>query len=399
MEDRMGRWHLTTFFRVPLDAFLRDFGILSGVLIVLGASEFHAARAIGEAIAHRRWLSIFLPCCPTKLSTMKAAFIRQPGPPSAIEYAELPDPQCGPGQVLVRTAAVSVNPIDTYIRGGAKYWELPVPFVIGCDIAGTVEQVGPGVTEFKVGDRVWGSNQGLVGRQGTFSELCAIDSCWLYPTPSGVRDEDVAATALVGITAHLGLLREAQLKNGDTIFVRGGTGGVGAMVVQIAKAIGARVIATAGGQQKADRCRQLGADEVIDYFTQDITEQLTQLAPDGVSVFWETLREPNFDLAVASLAERGRMILMAGREARPEFPVGPFYVKGCSLHGFVMFKASAEEQKACARDLNHWLSTQQIKPVIDRVMPLSAAAEAHRLQEEHTLQKQSSLTGKLVLKP
>lgn len=330
---------------------------------------------------------------------MKAAFIKQPGPPDAIQFGDLPDPVCGPGQVVVRTSAVSVNPIDTYIRGGAKYWELPMPYVIGCDIAGSVEQVGVGVTQFKVGDRVWGSNQGLMGRQGTFSELAAIDACWLYPTPNGVRDEDVAAIALVGITAHLGLLREAQLKSGDTIFVRGGTGGVGAMVVQMAKAIGARVIATAGGSEKAARCRYLGADAVIDYTATDLREALASLAPDGVNVFWETLREPDFDFAVSSLSERGRMILMAGRDARPEFPVGPFYVKGCSLHGFAMFKASADEQRACARDLNHWLASERLKPVIDRIMPLSEAVAAHRLQEEHTLQKKSSLTGKLVLKP
>lgn len=330
---------------------------------------------------------------------MKAAFIEQPGPPTAIKYAELPDPQCGPGQVLVRTAAVAVNPIDTYIRGGAKYWDLPQPFIVGCDLAGTVEAVGPSVTEFKVGDRVWGSNQGLVGRQGTFAELCVVDVCWLYPTPNGVRDEDVAASALVGITAHLGLLREAKLTSSDTIFVRGGTGGVGSMVVQISKAIGAKVIATAGGADKAARCRELGADVVLDYTQGDLAEQLQAAAPDGVNVFWETLREPDFDFAVGAMAERGRMLLMAGREARPEFPVGPFYVKGCSLHGFVMFKATAEEQRACARDLNHWFVSGKIRAMIDRVLPLSAAAEAHQLQEDHTLAKKSSLTGKLVLKP
>lgn len=330
---------------------------------------------------------------------MKAAFIEQPGPPSAIQFAELPDPQCGPGQVLVRTSAVAVNPIDTYIRGGAKYWDLPLPFIVGCDLAGTVEAVGPRVTEFKVGDRVWASNQGLVGRQGTFAELCVVDACWLYPTPNGVRDEDVAASALVGITAHLGLLREAKLTSNDTIFVRGGTGGVGSMVVQIAKAIGAKVIATAGGVQKATRCRELGADVVLDYTQGDLAERLQAVAPDGVNVFWETLREPDFDFAVGAMAERGRMVLMAGRDARPEFPVGPFYVKGCSLHGFVMFKATAEEQRGCARDLNHWFVNGKLKAMIDRVLPLSAAAEAHQLQEEHTLGKKSSLTGKIVLKP
>ncbi len=330
---------------------------------------------------------------------MKAAFIEQTGPPKVIQFGDLPDPTIGDQQVLVRTTAVSVNPIDTYIRNGANYWELPKPFVIGCDLAGKVEAVGAAVEGFKVGDRVWGSNQGLVGRQGTFSELCAIDAEWLYPTPSGVQDEDMAASALVGITAHLGLIREAKLKGGETIFVRGGAGGVGSMVVQIAKALGAKVIATAGGEQKAKYCRELGADHVIDYTLGDLPERLQRLAPEGVNVFWETLREPDFDLAVAAMAERGRMILMPGRDARPEFPVGPFYVKGCSLRGFVMFKATAAEQQSCAQDLNHWFASKRLRSLIDRTLPLSEAAEAHRLQEEHTVAKKSLLHGKIVLKP
>jgi NADPH:quinone reductase len=330
---------------------------------------------------------------------MKAAFIEVAGPPENIRYGDLPDPQPGPREVLVRVGAVSVNPIDTYIRGGANYWELPKPFIIGCDMAGTVEGVGAEVRGFSPGDRVWCSNQGLVGRQGTFAERCAVEEQWLYPTPEGVGDDVAAASALVAITAHLGVMGEAQLKPGQTIFIRGGTGGVGSMVVQMAKAIGATVIATAGGKKKAEVCKSLGADHVIDYTSQEIAPAIQQLAPQGVDVFWETLREPDFDLAVNALAERGRIILMAGRDARPEFPVGPFYVKGCSLHGFVMFKASPEAQRNCASDINHWLQTGQLKPLIDRVLPLSQAAEAHRLQEAHTVQKQSSLTGKLVLKP
>ncbi|MEZ6137900.1 MAG: NADPH:quinone reductase [Pirellulaceae bacterium] len=330
---------------------------------------------------------------------MKAAYINEPGPPAAIQFGDLPEPQISDGQCLVRVSAVAVNPIDTYIRGGANYWELPKPFVIGCDLAGRVEAVGPGVKHLQVGDRVWGSNQGLLGRQGTFAELCAVDQQWLYPTPEGVRDEDMAASALVGITAHLGLLGAARLQAGETIFVRGGTGGVGSMVVQIAKAVGACVIATAGGPAKVARCRDLGADHVIDYTSEDVGEQLSHWAPAGVNVFWETLREPDFDLAVRTMSECGRMILMAGRDARPEFPVGPFYVKGCSLHGFAMFKATADQQHLCAQDLNHWFASKRLRALIDRTLPLSDAAEAHRLQEEHTIGKKSSLLGKLVLKP
>ena len=177
---------------------------------------------------------------------MKAAYIRQTGPPDNITYGDLPDPQPAAGQVLVRVAAVAVNPIDTYIRSGAVAMPLAFPFIVGCDLAGTVEKVGAGVKRFKPGDRVWGSNQGMLGRQGTFAELAAVDEHWLYALPAGVADETAAATALVGLTAHLGLVRDCRLAKGETIFVNGGSGGVGSMVVQMSKALGARVVATAG---------------------------------------------------------------------------------------------------------------------------------------------------------
>lgn len=330
---------------------------------------------------------------------MKAAFIRSTGLPDVIQYDDIPEPTLSPGQALVQMAAVSVNPIDTYIRNGANYWPLPQPYIIGSDLAGTVVAVAADVKHVKVGDRVWCSNQGLMGRQGSFAELCAVEAHWLYPTPSNVTDQDVAATALVGITAHLGLLRNARLQPGETIFVRGGTGGVGSMVLQMAKLIGARVITSAGSPEKAYRCQQLGADVVIDYTRENLAERIKAAAPNGVQVFWETLREPDLALAVDAMAERGRMVLMAGRDARPPFPVGPFYVKGCSLLGFVMFKATPEEQRQAAADINHWLDRGQLKANIDRVLPLSQAAEAHRLQEAHTVHKQSSLQGKLVLVP
>ena len=169
--------------------------------------------------------------------------------------------------------------------------------------------------------------------------------------------------------------------------------------MQMAKAVGAKVIATAGGAKKVELCKKLGADHVLDYTTGDLQQKVLELAPQGVNVFWETLREPDLDFVVATLAERGRMVVMAGRDARPAFPLGPFYVKGCSLHGFAMFKATAAEQQTCASDINHWLATGRLRAVIDRTLPLSQAAEAHRLQEAHTIGKQSSLTGKLVLVP
>lgn len=330
---------------------------------------------------------------------MKAACIEQPGPPENIRYIDVPKPNPQGQQVLVKVGAVSVNPIDTYIRAGMIKAELPRPFIVGCDLAGTVEAVGPTAKRFKAGDRVWGSNQGLFGRQGTFAEYAAVDEDWLYPTPSGVSDENAAAAALVGITAHLGLFRSAKLAPGETLFVTGGSGGVGSTVVQMAKAAGARVITTAGSDEKTAICRQLGADGAINYKTQNVDEELKKLAPDGVNVWWEVVRDTNFEQAVSHLTKRGRMILMAGREARPIFPVGPFYVKDCSLLGFAMFNASPDEQRACSVDIGRWLAEGKLKPRIGRTMRLSEAAAAHKLQEENTLGKSGTLAGKIVLTP
>jgi NADPH2:quinone reductase len=330
---------------------------------------------------------------------MKAAYIQQPGPPESIIYGDLPKPQPVGAQVLVKVGAVAVNPIDTYIRSGMVQMNLPKPFIVGCDVAGTVEAAGPEARRFKPGDRVWGSNQGLLGRQGTFAEYCAVDEAWLYPTPSVIKDEVAAAGALVGITAHLGLFRDAKLRAGEIVLVNGGAGGVGSTVVQMAKAVEARVIATAGSDEKVRACLELGAELAINYKTEDVEARVRQFAPGGVHVYWETTREPNFDRAVAMLAPRGRIVIMAGREARPPFPVGPFYVKGCTLVGFVMFNATPEEQRACANDINRWLVEGKLRPKIDRIMPLSETAAAHKLQEENTIGKAGTLAGKLVLKP
>ena len=330
---------------------------------------------------------------------MKAAFIERTGPSEVITWGDLPDPVPGPREALVRVRACAINPIDTYVRAGSVSMPLPLPFVVGCDLAGEVVAVGPDVDRLRPGARVWGSNQGLLGRQGTFAELAAVDEKWLYPLPDAVSDRDAAAAALVSITAHLGLVREARVQPGETVFVNGGSGGVGSAVVQIAKILGARVIATAGSAAKQAAVRGFGADVVIDYRAADLAEQLRFAAPDGVHVWWETQREPDFDRAVAMLAERGRMVIMAGRDARPTFPVGPFYVKGCTLLGFVMFKATPQEQAAAAADINRWLAGGRLRVPIDRVLPLARAAEAHAIQEAATVGRSGALSGKIVLEP
>jgi NADPH2:quinone reductase len=330
---------------------------------------------------------------------MKAAYINQPGRAESIIVGDLPTPTPTGNQVLVKVAATSVNPIDTYIRSGTVAMPLPKPFIVGSDLAGVVEAVGPKAKRFKVGDRVWGTCQGLLGRQGTFAEFAAVDEDFLYPIPYGVKDECAAACALVAVTAQLGLARDAKLKAGETLFVNGGTGGVGSMVVQLAKAIGAKVVTTAGSEEKLAIARDLGADLVINYKTDDVPARVKEFAPDGINVWWETLREPDFDRTIALLSQRGRMIVMAGRDARPQFPVGPFYVKGCHLYGFAMFNATTDELRAVSEDINRWLAEGKLKSRIDRVLPLAETAQAHKLQEESTLGKSGSLAGKIVVKP
>jgi NADPH:quinone reductase len=129
-----------------------------------------------------------------------------------------------------------------------------------------------------------------------------------------------------------------------------------------------------------------------------VAARVKEFAPEGVNLWWETLREPNFDQTVELLAPRGRMVLMAGRDARPPFPVGPFYVKGCKLFGFAMFNATPNEQRAAADDINRWLVAGRLKPRIDRVLPLAETAAAHRLQEESTVGKSGTLAGKIVIR-
>ena len=331
---------------------------------------------------------------------MKAAYINRTGPAEVIEYGDLPDPKPTPTQVLVKVGAVDVNPIETYIRSGAVAMPLKFPYIIGCDLAGTVVECGADVRGFKPGDRVWGSNQSLFGRPGTFAELAAVDERWLYPTPTAQPDTEAAAGALVGITAHMGLFQSAGLKPGETLFVNGGTGGVGSAVVQLGKFAGARVITTVGSAEKKKLCEKWGADFVLDYHSPTLDDEIRRCAgPGGIDVWLETQREPTLDRTVSMMAPRGRIVLIAGRTARPEFPVGPFYTKDLRLAGFAMFNASPEEQRACAKTIAALYSRDGWKPHIGQTFPLARAADAHRLQEDNSVHKKGSLTGKIVLVP
>ncbi len=331
---------------------------------------------------------------------MKAAYFETTGTPDVIKFGDLPTPEPKPGEVRVKVLAASINPIDIYIRNGAAPMPLPKPAITGTDFAGVVDAVGPEVQHFKVGDRVWGSNQGILGRQGTCAEFACVEEKWAYPTPPGVSDEQAAACALVGITAHLGLFHCAKLKAGETVFVNGGTGGVGSMVVQMAKAVGATVITTVGSDEKAKLARELGADHVVNYKSEDFVAQLKAAAgPSGIQVWYETQPPADLERTIEMMAPRGRIIAMAGRQARPTFPNGPFYVKGLSLFGFAMFNMTPSEQLYCTENINRWLATKQLRGLIGARFPLAKTAAAHQLQEDNSLRKAGILTGKILILP
>lgn len=297
---------------------------------------------------------------------MKAAFVRKTGAPDMIEYGDLPQPEPGPTQVLIKVGAAAVNPIDTYIRQGIVSMITHFPYVLGCDIAGVVERCGSEVTRFRVGDQVWGSNQGLFGRQGTFSEYAAVDEKWLYNTPEGESDADAAAGALVGLTAHLGLFLHGDLKPGEVVFVNGGSGGVGSAVIQLAHAAGATVIATAGTDAGLQSCCDLGADLAINYNDPNIDDQIRAFAMPhgGLQMWFETQREPTFDRTVSLIAPRGRIILMAGR--------GPPRVSGRS----VLRERSASHRLRHVQRIAG--RTADIGGSIERTIPASPVEAADR---------------------
>jgi NADPH2:quinone reductase len=324
---------------------------------------------------------------------MKAAFIERPGSSDEIRYGDLPDPEPAPSQVLVRVSALTVNPIDTYIRSGAYPIALPHPFVIGRDMTGTVERVGAGATRFQTGDRVWCNNQGYDGRQGTFAELVAVDEPLLYHLPASADPIESVAVLHSGLTAVVGLFSRAKIARGERLFVNGGDGNVGTAVLQFAKTAGAIVVVTSGSEEKARWCEALGADAVIDYKHADVVNTLRTIHPEGVDVYWDAAGNIDFDDVLAVVRRRARIVVMAGLSHRASFPVGAFYTRNCSLFGFTVTDARVDELAESAARINDALANGSLRGRIHAVLPLSRASEAHRLVER------GGLFGKIVVVP
>lgn len=325
--------------------------------------------------------------------TMKAAFVRERGPVENIHYDDLPTPEPGSGEVLIKVTAVAVNPVDTLVRSGAYQTELQFPFVLGRDLVGVVAAIGADVSHFREGQRVWTNSLGHDGRQGSFAEYACAPEERTYPLPAPVDPDAAVAAVHPAATAYTGLVHHAVVRPSDVVFVGGGAGNVGSAVVQLATAFGCRVIASVHGAEDTVWCREHGAEAVVDYREANLAAQVRAISSHGVDVHWDTSRHHDLEQATEMLAFGGRVLLTAGAHARPALPVGPFYRNNASLLGFVLTNARPDELAEAAITINRTLGAGTLAPRIAGVLSLSDAREAHRRMES------GEIRGRLVLHP
>ncbi|MFE7192786.1 NADPH:quinone reductase [Kitasatospora sp. NPDC057541] len=315
---------------------------------------------------------------------MRAAFIPQLGPATVIRHGEVPEPVPGPTDVLVEVTAVSVNPVDIFVRSGLFPTALPFPFVIGRDLVGTVVRAGPGAPGFTPGDRVWSNSLGHQGRQGAAAERAAVPADRLYHLPPDTDPAEAVAVVHPAATAYLALFTHGGLRTGETVLVGGGGGNVGGALIVLAAEAGARVVATASPGD-AGHCRALGAAEVLDYRAPDLPDLLRAACPGGIDVHLDTSGTNDLATAVDLLAPRGRIVLLAGARSRPELPAGRLYMKDGSIRGFVISHATTAELAEAAVAVNRLLAAGRLRPRALEIHPLSAAGETHQRLEKGEL--------------
>lgn len=313
-------------------------------------------------------------------ATMRAAYVESFGPPESIRYGGLPVPEPGPTDVLVRVAAVAVNPVDTFVRSGAYRTPTPFPFVVGRDLVGTVVRVGPGVHGFRDGESVWCNSLGHAGRQGAAAEYAVVAADRLYPLPSGVDPVDAVAVVHPAATAYLALEVHGRLRAGETVLVLGGAGHVGSAALVLARSAGARVVTTASAAD-LERCRGLGADAAFDYRNPALRDRLGEALPDGADLHLDTSGANDLATAIALLARRGRIVVMSGIGAEPALPVGALYTRDGSVIGFAISNAQVSELAAAAARVNGLLADGSLTPGRVETLPLASTAEAHRRLE------------------
>ncbi len=265
---------------------------------------------------------------------MKAMRLATLGEGVPFEMFDKPDAAPGPNEIAIRVKAAGVNPVDVKLRPGSMPIAPSAPHVFGCDAAGEVVAVGASVTRFAEGDAVYGCAGGLVGRDGSYSQRMVGDARLFAKKPANLSFREAAALPLVAITAWEALVDRARVQAGERVLVHGGTGGVGHIGVQLAKAAGAVVYTTVSTPEKAAIARRLGADETINYREQDVVELAGSLPGGGFDVVFDTIGGDNIASSIAALANYGRCATTVSIEATPDLT--PLHLKSASLHVIFM---------------------------------------------------------------
>jgi NADPH:quinone reductase len=319
---------------------------------------------------------------------MKAIRIHRLGGPEVLQYEDVPVPTAGQGEALVRVEAAGVNFIDVYRRTGL--YKVELPHTLGQEGAGTVDAVGPGVTDVALGDRV-----AFTDVPGAYAQYAVAPADRLIPIPPKVNNRQAAAVILQGLTAHYLALATYPLEPGDVCLVHAAAGGVGLLLCQIAKRRGARVIATVSTEAKAELARGAGADEVILYTRQGFAAEVKRLTGTGVHVIYDSVGKTTFDKGLDCLHPRGMMVL-CGQSSGPVPPVDPQILnKKGSLFltrpTLFNYTATREELLARAGDVLGWVADGSLSVRIHREYPLADAASAQRALEGR------ETTGKVLL--
>jgi NADPH2:quinone reductase len=322
---------------------------------------------------------------------MKAIQIHHTGGPEVLEMAELPIPQPGPGQVLIRVEAIGVNFIEIYFRKGT--YKAALPMTPGSEAAGTVEELGPGVTRFAAGDAVASTSV-----LGSYAEYALVPAAQLVKVPAGLSPEQAAAAMLQGMTAHYLSHSTFPLKAGDIALVHAGAGGVGLLLTQMAVRLGARVITTVSTPAKAKLSRKAGASHAILYTEQDFEAEVKRLTRGkGVDVVYDSVGRTTFESSMNCLRPRGLLALFGASSG----PVPPFDLIQLSGKGSLFitrptlwhYIATRAELEWRAGDVLGWAAKGELKLRTEHIYPLAEAAQAQTdLEERRT-------TGKILLEP
>jgi len=314
---------------------------------------------------------------------MKAVVCKTLGPADALSYEESwPDPECGPGQVLVDIKAAGLNFPDVLIIEGKYQYQPPLPFIPGGECAGVVAAVGEGVTHVKPGDSVIGMIQ-----TGGFATKVAAPAQSVFPMPPGLTYEQAAGVSMTYFTSHHALKQRANLQPGETLLVMGAAGGVGSTAIELGKWMGAKVIAAASSDEKLEFCKQLGADEVINYSTEDLKTRLKELTGGkGVDVVYDPVGGDYAEPALRNMAWNGRYLVIGFASGPiPKIPLNLALLKGCAIMGVFWGRFVGEEPKVHLENVAElWdlFSNKTLNPVVTESFALSDYQAAYECMTE-----------------